>query len=97
MSKTIEIQGWIVHDAFQAMHPSIYAHPWTFRAFEPDSTSENVSVVPHTITVEIPDDFDPRPGIVKALEAQKEKARADFAALVTKLDRQINELLAIEG
>lgn len=96
-TKTIEIKGWIVHDAHRARLPSIYGEPWEFRHFEPSPESENVAVQPHTITVEIPADFDPRPSMVKALEAQKEKARAEFAARVVELDRQINELLALEA
>ena len=95
-TKTIQIHGYIVHDAHRAKLPSIYPAPWEFRHFEPSPDSENVAVQPHTITVEIPADFDPRPGMVKALEAKKDKARAEFAALVTQIDRQINELTAIE-
>lgn len=56
-----------------------------------------VTVMPHEIEVEVPDDFDPRPKQVAALEAEKQKARAEFHARVTEIDRQIQSLLAIEG
>ena len=46
--------------------------------------------------VEVPDNFDPRPQMVKELEAEKEKARADFAKRVMEIDKRINELLALE-
>ena len=55
-----------------------------------------VTVMPHEIAVEVPDDFDPRPHQVAALEAEKQKARAEFQARVTEIDRQIQSLLAIE-
>ena len=55
-----------------------------------------VTVMPHEIAVEVPDDFDPRPQQVAALEAEKQKARAEFHARVTEIDRQIQSLLAIE-
>ena len=55
-----------------------------------------VTVMPHEIAVEVPDDFDPRPHQVAALEAEKQKARAEFHARVTEIDRQIQSLLAIE-
>ena len=55
-----------------------------------------VTVMPHEIEVEVPDDFDPRQQQVAALEAEKQKARADFQRRVTEIDRQIQSLLAIE-
>ena len=55
-----------------------------------------VTVMPHEIEIEVPDDFDPRPQQVAALEAEKQKARAEFQKRVTEIDRQIQSLLAIE-
>ncbi len=54
------------------------------------------TVMPYSIEVEIPDAFDPTAAQVALLEAAKQKARADFQARVTELDRQIQSLLAIE-
>lgn len=54
------------------------------------------TVMPYSIEVEIPDAFDPTAAQVAMLEAAKQKARADFQARVTELDRQIQSLLAIE-
>ena len=53
-------------------------------------------VVHQTAYFDVPDDFDPRPQQVAALEAEKQKARAEFHARVTEIDRQIQSLLAIE-
>lgn len=74
-----------------------WAEPYKFFTGLSEAFSTYTPIVPHTITVDIPADFDPRPAMVKALQEKKEKARAEFAALVVELDRQINELLAIEG
>lgn len=96
-TKTVTIDGFIVHDYFRARWPKDYPHgPFVFQVYKPMKDSKDVLVQEHSITVEVPADFDPRPGMVEALEAQKAKARAEFAALVVSLDRQINELLAIE-
>ena len=54
------------------------------------------TVMPHTVEVDIPDSFDPRGAQVKQLEAEKQKAMADFQALVTSIDRKISELTALE-
>jgi hypothetical protein len=56
-----------------------------------------VLIGPHSFDVELPDDFDPRPAKIAALEEAKRKARADFAARITELDAQIQSLLAIEN
>ena len=55
-----------------------------------------VTVMPHSIEVDIPDDFDPRAQQVEMLKAEKQKAMADFQALVTSIDRKISELTALE-
>lgn len=54
------------------------------------------TVMPHTLEVELPDDFDPRAKHVEALQAEKTKAMADFQNRMTEIDRQISELTAIE-
>ena len=52
--------------------------------------------IPSAITFEMPDDFDPRPAQVAALQAKQKEAAAAFAALTVEINRQINELQAIE-
>jgi hypothetical protein len=49
----------------------------------------------HEFEVEVPDNFDPRPGQVAALEAKKKEIQAEFAAKVKQIEDQINSLLAI--
>ena len=56
-----------------------------------------ITVMPYTFEVDIPDDFDPRGKQVEMLKAEKQKAMADFQALVTSIDRKISELTALEA
>lgn len=48
------------------------------------------------VTFDVPANFDPVPKQVDDLKAQAQKARADFQARITEIDRQIQSLLAIE-
>jgi hypothetical protein len=54
-----------------------------------------VTVMPYSIEVEIPDDFDPRPKQVEYLTAQKKELMAAFHLRVTEIERKISELSAI--
>ena len=65
-----------------------------FFSFEPTSGLYSI-VMEHSFEVEIPDDFDPRPGKIAALKAEKEKLQAEFAKRVMEIDEKINRLLAI--
>lgn len=71
--------------------------PWDCRTWDASLADGRVFVKEHLTTVEVPDDFDPRPQQVAALEAEKQKARAKFQARITEIDRQIQSLMAIEG
>jgi hypothetical protein len=55
-----------------------------------------VNVCPHEIIAEIPDSFDPRQQLVKNLEAEKRRLKAEFGKRVTEIDRQIQTYLALE-
>ena len=66
------------------------------RQWAPESRGGRVIVKEVEVTFEVPADFDPLPERIADLEAQKTKARAEFQARVTELDRQIQSLLAIE-
>ena len=58
---------------------------------------DTVIVCEHSIEVEVPDDFDPRPELIKGLQEQQQKARADFEKLCTDIQRQISELTCLEA
>lgn len=65
------------------------------REYDRDSKYPRVVLREHSFDVEVPDDFDPRPGMVAALEKQKQQIRAAFAASVAEIDQRISELKAI--
>jgi hypothetical protein len=58
--------------------------------------AEHALVGPVVVEYEIPDDFDPRPAKIKALQEQAEKLRATFAKSITDINSKIAELTAIE-
>ena len=47
--------------------------------------------------VAVPDHVDMRQAKIDALNAEKKRVEAEFAAKVTQINRKINELLAIEN
>ena len=48
------------------------------------------------VDVEVPDDFDPRPAQIAALQEKQKQAAAAFQAHTTETMRKINELQAFE-
>lgn len=69
---------------------------FSFYGFDPTTyDASTVKVMEHEFEVEVPDNFDPRPGQVAALEAKKEEMRAEFSKRVKDIDDKINSLLAI--
>lgn len=69
---------------------------WT--RYDPRITGLNKDVLigEHSIEVEVPDDFDPRPAQVQRLREEQQKVRAAMAKRIKELDDQINSLLALE-
>ena len=64
--------------------------------FKPCSTSEYIVVDCKEVEFDMPDDFDPRPAQIKALEQKQKEAAAAFHAMNTEIMRQIQELQALE-
>lgn len=56
---------------------------------------EYVVACPHEIIAEVPETFDPRQQLVKNLEAEKRRLKAEFGKRVTEIDRQIQTYLAL--
>ncbi len=75
----------------------------TFRTYDPRLSTEIethrvVAVIQeHEFEVETPDNFDPRPQQVQALEKERQKLRADFAKRCAEIERQISELTCLEA
>ena len=88
----VEIKGGI----YRCQLPYNIEPYYSFFGFDA-SDEDRVKVIDHTIELDIPDDFDPRPGMVAALEKQKKAAMAEFQARITEIDGRIQSLLAIEA
>ena len=71
----------------------------SFSRYKPSAqySQHTVVVREHSFEIEVPDDFDPRPGMIASLEEQKQIVRAKFAAEVLAIDQRIQSLLAIEN
>lgn len=69
---------------------------YDFRTWPEEDRGGRIFVKEVQSTFDVPDDFDPAAAQVALLEAEKQKARAEFQARITEIDRQIQSLLAIE-
>lgn len=54
-----------------------------------------VTVCPHTIEFEVPDDFNPIPGQVAILEAKAKELKAKFAKDMMEIEDSISKLTCI--
>lgn len=93
---TITINGAIYLDTDSPMPWEREEPRYAFFSGEAKAFTHYVPVIAHTITVEAPDDFDPRPQQIKSLHDQREELHAKFAAAVREIDRRLSELQAIE-
>jgi hypothetical protein len=48
------------------------------------------------VEVEVPDNYDPRPKQIAALEKQRQKVMADYQKTVTEINDRISKLQALE-
>ena len=69
---------------------------YTFFAGDPNPFLEYVPVAEYTIRATVPEGLDLRAVQIMSLEAQREKASADFAETMAKINTQISKLQAIE-
>lgn len=94
----VEIKGFIFAgpDIYgDISKPAFGFYDWDLS--KSDSFKDRVKVCEHTVVVDVPDNFDPRPGLIANLERERERAKAEFAKRVTEIDAQIQSLLAIEA
>lgn len=91
---TETIKGYVIHQTWQGQTQGEFV----FSAHKPITTEHatRLLICEHELTFEVPDDFDPRPAQIAALEQQKQELRAKFAVAVKELDDRINSLLALE-
>jgi hypothetical protein len=69
---------------------------YDIRQWPPESLDGRVHVREHSFEVEVPDDFDPRPQQVAALDAEIQQVRAAMSKRIMELQEQKARLLAIE-
>jgi hypothetical protein len=92
MSKHI-VEGFITYEKHSWQKtPTI---SWT--TYDPSNLgwTEAVAVCPHSIEVDVPDDFNPVPQMVAALEEQKRQERLKLAQKLAELDEKISKLTCI--
>ena len=89
------IDGYITYSKYSWQDaPTI-----SFQTYEPTSAIhgyECVVVATHSFEVEVPDDFDPRELMIAALRKDKQDILAEAEAKANRVERRIQELLAIE-
>jgi hypothetical protein len=61
-----------------------------------DGSENMVYVSTQEVEVDVPENFDPRALQIAALEAQKQKAMADFQKSVDDINERISKLQALE-
>jgi hypothetical protein len=61
-----------------------------------EDEDSRVYVGPQEVEIEVPEDFDPRPAQIAALDAQKQKIMADFNKSVADINERISRLQALE-
>lgn len=61
-----------------------------------DDNEYHTFVGEQEVEIEVPDNYDPRPQKIAALEKQKQKVMADYQKSVTEINHRISKLLALE-
>lgn len=90
----VTVEGFIVAKQYDWEEKPSFS--WS--AYDPTEWDKDCAVVgPHTITFDVPDDFDIRPVRIASLNRQKEILQSKVAAEVAKIDDQIQKLLALPG
>ena len=74
-----------------------FARKWLpkVKSYKPDDTEECVFISEATVTVEVPNDFNPVPSQVAALEREKLAALEDYQKSVADINNRLSKLLAI--
>ena len=84
-------EGFILCKTYSSMDEYIY----TFSPCEMQNYGY-VTVCPHNIEIEIPDDFNPIPGQVANLQAKALQLKAEFAKNMMEIEDSISKLTCIE-
>lgn len=87
------VEAWDESSKTYVKETKFYLFPYDMS----DAVTSYVHVDEQEVTVDIPDGFDIRSGLLENLEAEKKKAAAEYQKRVTELNAQIQSLMAIEG
>ena len=68
---------------------------YSITSYEMGSGSSILGSWPHEITLPLPEDFNVHAAQVAALEAEKQKAIADYQAAVVSINEQLSKLMAL--
>lgn len=72
--------------------------PYRFCLFSSDMSEVGYALVgTHEVKFTVPDSFDFRKSKAKAVQKEMEKVKAEFNARIVALQKQYNDLLALEG
>lgn len=92
--KTITLKGFIhfKHDRWAENHDNDFSF-WRYEDLE---SNGYVKVCPHEFSFEVPEDFNPVPGQIAALEAKRAKVQREFTETINRINAEIGKLQAIE-
>lgn len=78
-------------------HNTYKDSPWEIWSCDMSGSFKDcVLVGEREVEVEVPDDFDPRPGMIDALKKQKTQVLAEAQRKATQIEERIQQLLCIE-
>lgn len=95
-TNTIKLKGYVVWEHYSWEDKPHFNWRLNKPSGEQSTHVKRVLVGESEIEVEIPVNFDPRPGMVAALEDEKRELQAKFTARITEINAQISNLQAIE-
>ena len=76
-------------------------YPWDDNKFKIfscklDGDESHIYIGSQEVEIDVPDNYDPRPAQIAALQELHKKAAADYQSKVTEIQRRISELQALE-
>lgn len=86
---TIEIKGWIHTQKGYDGKPRYMFWPH-------EGMIGYVKVCPHTLSFDLPENFDPTAGFIAALEERRDEVTREFRESVARINEEISKLQAIE-
>ena len=92
----VTIDGFLHYD-ISAYKNEPEESKWKWHQYKAEGCNWLVTVKPLAITVEVPDNYDPRQQQVEAKREEIRKVEAEFSKRVMELKAELNNLLALEA